>query len=91
MVQVVDPEEEDFPFSGRTVFLPTGFGGRERLFGRAESVRAGYRDRFLRHRQELANLARSLGWAFTVTHTDKPAAPALLALYRAIAPARDNG
>lgn len=87
VVQVIDPEEADFPFEGRTVFTPPG-GGAETTFGRAQAVRHAYRSRFRAHREGLEALARALGWAFVTSRTDEPAAPALLALYAGFAPQR---
>jgi hypothetical protein len=54
------------------------------LFGRAESVRAGYRARFHAHGGDMANLARRFGWTYFAHRTDKSAELALIALYAAI-------
>jgi uncharacterized protein (DUF58 family) len=90
IVQVSDPEEEEFPFRGRSLFRapgqPLGGGSMERLFGRAETIRAAYRMRFQAHRAALQDLARSSGWGFVMTRTDRPAAEALLALWTRLAP-----
>jgi uncharacterized protein (DUF58 family) len=85
LVQVSDPEEEEFPFEGRAVFLPPG-GGDERLFGRAETVRDSYRSIYQAHRESLRDMARHTGWGFVTSRTDRPAAEALLSLFNAIAP-----
>ncbi len=86
LVQVSDPEEEEFPFRGRSLFRAPGGGSMERLFGRAETIRAAYRNRFQAHRAALQDLARQSGWGFVMSRTDRPAAEALLALWTRIAP-----
>lgn len=86
LVQVSDPEEEEFPFRGRSVFRAPGGGSMERLFGRAETIRAAYRTRFQAHRAALQDMARQSGWGFVMTRTDRPAPEALLALWTRLAP-----
>jgi uncharacterized protein (DUF58 family) len=83
LVQIVDPAEEDFPFEGRTRF--EGLSSRDsELFGRAESVRGAYRERFRAHGEAIALLARRFGWTHLAHRTDKSADLALIALYAAI-------
>ena len=48
LVRIVDPAEEDFPYSGRTRF-ESPRGEPEEIFGRAERVRSAYRARFAAH------------------------------------------
>ena len=48
LVRIVDPAEEDFPYTGRTRF-ESPRGGDDEIFGRAESVRDAYRARFTAH------------------------------------------
>lgn len=82
LLQVLDPAEAEFPFSGRIRFLgPEGEG--ETLSARAEDVRKAYRDRLAAHCGGLADLARSLGWSFAVHRTDSSPESALLSLYAA--------
>jgi O-methyltransferase involved in polyketide biosynthesis len=40
---------------------------RERLIGRAESIRDGYLDKFAQRRKDMSDLAAELGWRF-VSH-----------------------
>jgi uncharacterized protein (DUF58 family) len=83
LVQVIDPAEEDFPFMGRVKFeAPTR--NDETTLGRAESVRAQYRARFMAHVETLGELARRLGWSFTRHRTDRSPQTALIALYGAL-------
>ncbi|HEY1631672.1 MAG TPA: DUF58 domain-containing protein [Rhizomicrobium sp.] len=80
LVHVVDPAEEDFPFTGRTRF-ESATGDASEVFGRAETVQAGYRDRFRAHGETLSALARKLGWHYMMHRTDKSPQLALVALY----------
>lgn len=83
LVQVIDPAEEDFPFSGRVRFEDPRRTD-ETTFGRAETVRAAYRARFMAHVDTLGQLARRLGWSFTRHRTDRSPQTALIALYAAL-------
>jgi uncharacterized protein (DUF58 family) len=80
LIQVVDPAEETLPYKGRTQFVNMR-QDQSLTFGRIEELRGDYRDRFLQHRAELKELARRIGWTFTVHHTDASPQSALLALY----------
>jgi uncharacterized protein (DUF58 family) len=83
LVRIVDPAEEDFPFSGRTRF-EAAQGGETEIFGRAERVRDAYRARFAAHGEYIAAAATRLGWSATVHRTDHAPQSALIALYAAI-------
>jgi MoxR-like ATPase len=83
LLQVLDPEEEAFPYDGRTVF--------ESMSGavRFETLKAGrLRDEYLARlearRAELKELCRRTGWRFQLHHTDHRAGAALLSLYGAL-------
>jgi uncharacterized protein (DUF58 family) len=83
LVQVVDPAEETFPYSGRIEFIePEGFG--EITAGRAENWRSDYTARLARHRDEIRAETSRLGWSFTIHRTDRPANDLLLALHARI-------
>ncbi len=66
LFQVCDPIEENYPFLGRVRFFRPG-QDRERLIGRAESIRDGYLDKFAQRRADMLSLAGELGWRF-VSH-----------------------
>jgi len=83
IVRIVDPAEEDFPYSGRTRF-ESPLGDSDEIFGRAERVRGAYRNRFAAHGEEIANAAMKLGWTATVHRTDHAPQAALIALHAAI-------
>ena len=78
LLQVCDPIEEAYPFNGRVRFFRPG-QERERLIGRAESIRDGYLDKFTQRRTDMLNLAGELGWRF-VTHVTNEAARTPLGL-----------
>ena len=83
LVRIIDPAEEDFPYSGRTRFeSPRGEEGE--IFGRAERVRTAYRARFTAHGEEVARAATRLGWTSTVHRTDHAPQGSLIALHAAI-------
>lgn len=93
LLQITDPAEETLPFDGRTEFLALDTAQRL-LAGRAESLRAAYVEKFATQRAGLHDLARRLGFTFTVHHTNQPPAATLLALHAMIGqrlPARSGG
>ena len=85
LVRIIDPAEEDFPYTGRARFeSPRGQGSA--LFGRAESVSHDYRARFAAHGERIARAATRLGWSMTTHRTDHAPQTALIALHAAIGP-----
>ncbi len=84
LLQVLDPAEEALPFAGRVLFKGLENDGQI-LFGRCESVRADYQKAMAQHRQQVRDLAASVGWTFALHHTDRAPETALLALYLALA------
>lgn len=83
LLMVLDPQEEAFPFDGRTVFLSMGGAIRHETL-QAGALRGRYRARLAGRKDRLAAQARATGWQFSVHHTGEPALPALLWLYRAL-------
>jgi uncharacterized protein (DUF58 family) len=80
VVQIVDPAEETFPYSGRIQFLEPEDGGSITA-GRAEMWRADYEARVARHRAEIRAETERLGWSFIIHRTDRPATELLLKLH----------
>src|SRR6478672_7289876 len=79
-IQIVDPAEENFPYSGRVEFIePEGAGSI--TAGRAEAWKHEYETRVARHRAEIRAETDKLGWSFTIHRTDRPATELLLALH----------
>ena len=83
LMQVLDPQEEAFPFDGRTVFESMGGGLRHETL-RARDLRDRYLERLAERKAELADLCRRTGWQFHTHHTGQPAASALLWAYGAL-------
>ena len=83
LVRIIDPAEEDFPYSGRTRF-ESPRGEEDEIFGRAERVRTSYRARFTAHGERVAQAASKLGWTCTVHRTDHAPQASLIALHAAI-------
>src|SRR5206468_9453334 len=79
-VQIVDPAEETFPYSGRVEFIePEGAGSI--TAGRAEAWKSEYETRVARHRAAIRAETDRIGWSFTIHRTDRPATDLLLALH----------
>ena len=83
LLQVLDPQEEAFPFDGRTIF--------ESMAGsvRHETLKAGdLRDRYLQRLAErkagLADLAHATGWQYSCHHSNDAGSVALMWLYHAL-------
>ncbi|WP_420861170.1 DUF58 domain-containing protein [Algirhabdus cladophorae] len=83
LMQVLDPQEETFPFSGRTVFESMGKSLSHET-QQAGDLRQRYLDRLAARKSELQGLARASGWQFQTHHTDASARSALLWLYSAL-------
>jgi uncharacterized protein (DUF58 family) len=83
MVRIVDPAEADFPYTGRTRFEAVA-GTQSETLGRAESVAAAYRARFIAHGERLAQWAARFGWTMTTHRTDHAPQSALIALHAAL-------
>ena len=83
MIQVLDPAEEDLPFSGRTEF--EGVEEEMRLMvGRAQNLREAYHQRLDIHRNRILDTARRINFTFATHRTDRGPQTALLALYSAL-------
>jgi len=83
LLQVLDPDEEAFPFDGRTVFVSMG-GSLAHETKNAGDLRAGYLARLAERKARLAELARAAGWVYATHPTGQPATGALLWAYRAL-------
>lgn len=83
LVEVADPAEESFPYSGRTEFRDPVTGDKLTA-GRAETLGEDYRRLYLARREELMSWCRKLGWSYTVNHTDRLASEALVKVHAAM-------
>jgi uncharacterized protein (DUF58 family) len=80
LVQIVDPAEETFPYSGRVEFIePEGFGTI--TAGRAETWARDYVARVALHRDQIRDETNKLDWLFTTHTTSRSAAELLLFLH----------
>jgi len=80
LVQIVDPAEETFPYSGRIEFVePEGFGVI--TAGRAERWADDYVARVALHRDQIRDETSRLDWLFTTHTTSRSAAELLLFLH----------
>lgn len=80
VVQVVDPAEETFPYSGRVEFVESeGLGSI--TAGRAETWRSDYQTLLANHRAALRAECEQFGWSFTVHRTDRGPTELLFAIH----------
>ena len=83
LLMVLDPQEVNFPFAGRTLF--ESMSGRLRYESqKADGLRAKYRSALQDRQAALASLAQSVGWQFQCHTTDQPASAGLMWLYQAL-------
>jgi uncharacterized protein (DUF58 family) len=90
VVQVVDPAEETFPFSGRVEFYDPE-DGHSITVGRAEAWREEYQMRLEQHRADIRAETDRLGWSFIIHRTDRAATELLLALHARMGSAGQGG
>ena len=83
ILQILDPQEEAFPFDGRTIFESMGRSRTHEPL-KAGDLRRRYLDRLAERKDRLSGLARATGWQYDCHHTDRPASGALLWLYRSL-------
>jgi len=87
IVQILDPQEEEFPFRGRTVFQSMGRSiSHETL--KASQLRDQYLNRLAQRKDALSELAKRTGWSFYCHHTSASAQSALLWIYGALGHSR---
>ena len=80
LIQVVDPAEETFPYSGRVEFVEPE-GGEMITAGRAESWAGDYVARVALHRDQIRAETNKLDWLFSTHTTSRSAAELLLFLH----------
>lgn len=83
ILQVLDPAEEAFPFTGRTIFESMG-GSLAHETLKANELKERYLERLAARKDALARIARTTGWHYSTHHTAEPAQAALLWLYNAL-------
>ena len=83
LCHVLDPSEEAFPFTGRTIFQSIG-GTVSHETLKANDLRDRYLARLAERKAELQSLCALTGWRYGVHHTDSRAQAGLLWLYGAL-------
>lgn len=83
LVEVADPAEELFPYSGRTEFSDPE-SGEIIIIGRAETYAQDYQKLYQTRRSELIDFCRRRGWSYTISRTDKPVSQALSHIHHAL-------
>ncbi|KFB09461.1 DUF58 domain-containing protein [Nitratireductor basaltis] len=83
LIEVADPAEETFPYSGRTEFRDPETGAKLTA-GRAETLAEDYRNLYTARRDTLSRWCKKIGWSYTVNHTDRLASEALVSVHTAL-------
>ena len=83
LCHILDPSEEAFPFSGRTIFESIGGTLRHETL-KANDLRDRYLERLAERKAELQSLCALTGWHYGLHHTQSGAQTALLWLYGAL-------
>jgi len=90
LMQIVDPAEETFPYSGRVEFVEPE-NGNAITAGRAQTWAEDYVARVAAHRDEIRSETIKRGWLFSTHRTDRSAAELLLFLHAGMAVNRSAG
>ncbi|CAH0341455.1 DUF58 domain-containing protein [Rhizobium sp. CECT 9324] len=80
VVEIADPAEETFPYTGRTEFTDPETGDKL-ISGRAESLGDDYRRAYIARRDSISDQLRRMGWSFVHNRTDRLASEALVAIH----------
>lgn len=83
LYHVLDPTEEAFPFTGRTIFESIG-GTLSHETLKANDLKGRYLERLAARKAELQRLCAITGWQYGLHHTDGSSQSALLWLYGAL-------
>ncbi len=83
LIQILDPDEEAFPYDGRTVFETMSGATRFETL-KAGSLKEAYLHRLAKRKAALQDLCRATGWRYLCHHTDTGALKALMWAYRAL-------
>lgn len=83
MLAVADPVEIAFPYEGRVRLTRPG-EALKRIFGKAQSIRDQYQEKYAENRAAMKALAHRLGWRFVEHETGKVSLAGAAALKRAL-------
>lgn len=87
LVQILDPAEETLPYFGRTEFANLEDDSTYTV-GKAESLSVEYADKMAAHCARIANIAKRLGWTYTLHRTSDTSQSALISLYALVGDSR---
>lgn len=80
LMQIIDPAEESFPYSGRVEFKDMG-QSQKVVVESAGTIAEKYKAAFQARKLQLSETARGLNWGHLTCHTDRPAREGLLTLH----------
>lgn len=83
LLAISDPIEIAFPFEGRVRLTRPG-EALKRIFGKAQSIREQYHEKYAENRAAMTALAQRLGWRFVEHDTSKVSLAGAAALKRAL-------
>ncbi|WP_233356117.1 DUF58 domain-containing protein [Henriciella aquimarina] len=83
LLAVNDPMEASFPWKGRVRFSRPG-GNLFRIFGRAETIREEYLERYQAHFEALETMAAGMGWQLVRHSTGEPLQRAAAAMKQSL-------
>jgi uncharacterized protein (DUF58 family) len=83
LCHILDPSEEAFPFTGRTIFQSMG-GTLSHETLKANDLKERYLERLAARKAELQSLCALTGWRYGLHYTDNTAQSGLLWLYGAL-------
>lgn len=83
LLQILDPQEEAFPFNGRTIFQSMAGSLRHETL-KAGDLRDRYLQRLAKRKAALADLAHATGWQYSCHHSNDAGSVALMWLYHAL-------
>jgi len=83
LLQVIDPQEETFPFRGRTLFESVG-GSLHHETQKAGGLRDRYIAKLAERRDRLTMLARESGWSFGIHRTSDSATAGLMWVFETL-------
>ncbi|AGF74769.1 hypothetical protein BAnh1_08950 [Bartonella australis AUST/NH1] len=79
LIEVADPAEEHFPYTGRVEFFDPETEEKF-ISGKAENLRGHYCKLYQARREELINFCSHQGWTYQVSKTDRPLTETILQL-----------
>lgn len=80
LMQIIDPAEESFPYSGRVEFKDMGQSEKV-VVENAGTIAERYKTLFHQRKAQLSETARGLNWGHLICHTDRPAREGMLTLH----------